>query len=48
MLGFVEVTNAGVWMTNVYAGIYCNDFVKSGIAWDIKKRIISNGVNGSS
>ena len=36
------------WVTNVYKSIYFNEFVRSEISNDIKKRIISNGLTGSS
>ena len=46
--GFVELTNFRVWVTNVYEGVYFNEFIKSGIANDAKKIIIFNGLTGSS
>ena len=36
------------WLTNAYKSIYFNEFVRSEISNDIKKRIISNGLTGSS
>ena len=40
MPGFVQVTDARVWGTNVCTDVYFNDFIKAGIARDIKKSII--------
>lgn len=37
-----------VWVTNVYTGVYFNDFIKPGIAQDINKIIISNGMTGNT
>ena len=48
MAVFFELTDTRVWVTNVYTGVHFNGFLKSGIARDIKKRIISNGMTGSS
>ena len=47
-VGFVEVTKSRVWQTNVYEGIYFNEYVKANLAPDILKRVIINGLNGSS
>ena len=33
---------------NVYEGVYFNDFIKSNLAQDILKRVIMNGMTGSS
>lgn len=44
MPGFVEVTIARVRVANVYSGAYFNDFIKAGIARDIKKLKISYGM----
>ena len=46
--GFAEVTDTRVWTTSVYEGIYFNDFIKMNMRGDIKKRIIYNGMTGSS
>ena len=46
--GFVEITNTRAWVTNAYEGFYFNNFIKFGIANDIKKRIIFNGMPGIS
>ena len=44
MSGFVETADARVWVSDVYEGVYFNDFIKAGIGNDIKKRIICNGM----
>ena len=46
--GFVEITDSRVWQTNVYYGVYLNDFIKSNLAHDILKHVIMNGMSGSS
>ena len=46
--GFFEITPNRVWVTDVYEGVYFNDFIKSGLAVDIHKRIIMNGLIYSS
>ena len=46
--GFAEVTDSRIWQTNVYEGVYFNNFVKSNLANDILKRVIMNGMSGSS
>ena len=33
--GFAEITDGGIWKTNVYDGVYVNDFIKSNLANDI-------------
>ena len=48
MPGFVEVTDARIWVRNVYTGVYFNNFIKSENAQDKKKIIISNSMTGSS
>ena len=35
--GLAEVTHSRIWETNVYEGVYCNNFVKSNLANDILK-----------
>ena len=47
-VGFVEITDTAVWIANNYEGVYFNDFIKSGIAKDIRKGNIFNGMTGSS
>lgn len=47
MPGFVEVTDARIWVRNVYTGVYFNNFIKSKNAQDKKKIIISNSMTGS-
>ena len=44
MPGFVETIDARVWVSDSYDGVYFNDFIKTGIANNIKKRIIYNGM----
>ena len=46
--GMVELTASRIWLTNVYKGVYFNDFIKANQANVIKKRIIVNGLTGSS
>ena len=48
MVGFVETIDARVWVIDVYEGVYFNDFIKVDIGNDIKKRVIYNGMTGSS
>ena len=47
-IGFVEITDSRVQQTNVYNGVHFNDFVKSNLAQHILKRVIMNGMTGSS
>ena len=48
-VGFAETTtSARVCITNVYKGVDFNEFVKANLADDIWKRIILNGMSGSS
>ena len=37
-----------VLITNIYEGVYSSDFIRSNLVEDIKKRIIMNGMTGSS
>ena len=46
--GFAEITNSRVWQTNVYDGVYFNNFIKSNLAQDILKRVIMNDITGGS
>ena len=46
--GFAEITDRRICQTNVYNGGYFNDFMKSNLANDILKRVIMNGMPGSS
>ena len=46
--GFAEITDSRVWQTNVHDSVYFNDFIKSNLSQDILKRIIINGMAGSS
>ena len=46
--GFAEITESRIWQTNVYEGIYFNDFIKSNLANEILKRHIMNSMSGSS
>ena len=41
--GFIEITDSRIWQTNVYDGVYFNEYVESNLAQDIFKRIIMNG-----
>ena len=46
--GFAEITDIRIWQTILYDDIYFNDFIKSNLANDILKRVIMNGMSGSS
>ena len=46
--GFAEITNSRVWQTNIYYGVYFNDFIKLNLAHDILKRVIMNVMSGGS
>ena len=45
---FIEINDSRFWQTNVYDGVYFNDFVKSNLVQDILKKVIMNGMTGSS
>ena len=45
--GFPEVTDSRILKTNVYKGIYFNDFIKSNLDNNKSKRVIMNGMSGS-
>ena len=47
-VGFVDILESCVWQTDVYSEIYFNDFGKSDLANNILKRVIVNGLTGSS
>ena len=47
-VGFVDILDTSVWQTDVYSGIYFNDFVKRNLSNDILKRVIVNDVTGWS
>ena len=49
-LGFAEFTSSRVWVMNIFEMniFYFNDFIKSNLADNIKKKIIMNGITGSS
>ena len=42
------VSNSGFWSTEVYKGIYFNDFIFNGLRHDILNKVIINGMTGSS
>ena len=44
---FAEITGSRIWKTNVYDGVYFNDFIKSNLANDILKRVIMNDMSNS-
>ena len=44
----VELENARVWLTNVFVGRYCNEFIRNEMKKDILKRIIINESTESS
>ena len=33
--GFAEITDSRIWQTNIYDGVYFNDFIKSNLANDV-------------
>ena len=43
-----DIANARYWTTDVYKGVYFNDFIISEIRSDILKRVIINNLTGSS
>ena len=43
-----DIKSQRYWSTDVYEGIYFNDFIVSGIRGDILKRVINNNLTGSS
>ena len=45
---FFEELIVGFDKKNVFAGVYFNDFMKSSLEQDILKRVIMNGMTGSS
>ena len=45
---FSDITNTRYWTTNVYKGVYFNDFIISEIRSNILKRVIINNLTGSS
>ena len=47
-VGFVDIVDSRVWQTDVYSGIFFNDFVESNLANDILKKVIVNGMTGGS
>ena len=47
-VGFVDILDSRIWQTEVYSGIYFNDFVKSNLASNILKKVIINGMRGRS
>ena len=46
-VGFVDILDSHVWQTDVYNGIYLDDFVKSNLVNNILKRVIISGMRGS-
>ena len=46
-VGFAEITDSSVWQTNVYDGVFFNDYVKAILEGDVLKRVIMNGMTGS-
>ena len=45
---FADITDCRMWQTNVYDGVFFNDYAKSNLEGDILKRVIMNGMTGSS
>ena len=46
--GGLPISDCRFWSTKTYEGFYFNDFVKTSLISDIRKRVIVNGVTGSS
>ena len=43
-----DIVNVRYWSSEVYSGVYFNDFIVSEIRFDILKRVINNNLSGSS
>ena len=43
-----DIVNIRYWSSEVYSGVYFNDFIVSEITRDILKRVINNNLSGSS
>ena len=43
-----DIVNTRFWSSEVYSGVYFNDFIVSEIRFDILKRVINNNLSGSS
>ena len=43
-----DIVNVRYWSSEVYSGVYFNDFIVSEILFDILKRVINNNLSGSS
>ena len=46
--GAIEIEDFRTWTRAVYDGVHFNDYIKFRLVSDIKKRIIINGLTGSS
>ena len=44
----IELESRRIWLTNVYTCVFFNDYVKEKIREGFMKRIIINGITGSS
>ena len=44
----LPIYDSRFWSTKTYEGFYFNDFIKTSLIYDIRKRIIINGATGSS
>ena len=44
----IDITSVRYWSSDVYSGVYFNDFIVSEIRNDILKRVINNNLSGSS
>ena len=47
-VGLAEITASRVWQTNLYDGMYFNDYVKTNLDGGILKRVIMTDMTGSS
>ena len=44
----VGIEDSRSWSTNVYEGVYFNEYIKRGMISDVKKKIMINGMTSSS
>ena len=47
-VGFSGITDSRVWQTNMYGGVYFNDYVNANLERHTLRRVIMNGMTGSS
>ena len=46
--GGLPIYDSRFWLTKTYEGFYFNDFIKTSLIYDVRKRIRINGMTGSS